>query len=419
MAFVMAVRLALLIATASATQHSSTSFEEPAVWTSAQQAAGMNIVPEPSFFEKGHAREGTNTDIPSDASHQPSRRSMIIAMHDYALLPEIQLQRLLRFVHPVAAALSPFYGSSRWDMEHSEPALSFHPPLSLKRAHTNCNDQYRTPPSKHTTLLFIYFSAGALTLLPEIAFLSMLAVTLPVESGNADCGVSQSTDNLVIRFLPSLCHFSYFTSLFAPAALVCPVSADLWHRALGLAIVGIMIAAMWLVIKALLGLSHDGCNRRCVPSMHESSAVSSGIQGHSFCARESQMQSARDGKFDRMSRLMLGNQISTYVDRFSVFMASTAAPVPVISRLRWTFLRLSKHHIASSARKTACAVFASQLPVVPVMLLLSLLPLSMATDPTCANLLLGQARNNLAAASLSSGLVFFAGGFIEGVQKFV
>jgi hypothetical protein len=98
----------------------------------------------------------------------------------------------------------------------------------------------------------------------------------------------------------------------------------------------------------------------------------------------------------------------------SISKTSSAMPnasIPVIARQRWAY------RIASSARRAACAACASQLPVILVMLLLSLLPLSMATDPTCANPLLGKARNNLAAASLPSGLVFFAGGFIEGAQK--
>ena len=345
------------------------------MWTSAQLAVGTNIDPDPLFFAKSYAREIANTYTEvtsSDAVCQPSRRRMISAMHDSALFSEKLVSRTFKQSCSIQLAI------------HRTKILSNL--LNLPLAHTALssfdNRMFPIADPEH-------FGAFA--------------------QANCGCQSSHSSDNLgPLSWMIASSWSSNSNHAF-----------DLWHRALGLAIVGIVIAAVCLALNALPGLIRDGRSRRCVPAMRESSAASNSIHRASFCARESQMQNARDdGNFHHMSWLMHGSQMSNCADRLPVFMASAAAPTPLISRQRWTSPNLLKHRIATSARRTACALFASQASVA-VVLLLSLLPLTMATDQTCANPLLGIARNDLAAASLPSGLVFFAGGFFVGAQKFV
>lgn len=82
-----------------------------------------------------------------------------------------------------------------------------------------------------------------------------------------------------------------------------------------------------------------------------------------------------------------------------------------VTSCRGTLPSLLEHVCLSTiARINYCAIFGLQKPAVMVMLMMSLLSLPVTTAQTCANPMLGQARSELVAASLSSGLVFFAGG---------
>jgi len=189
---------------------------------------------------------------------------------------------------------------------------------------------------------------------------------------------------------------------------ICAVIVNLWHHVRDFACVGIPIFAACSAMKALFGSLVFGRRHiKCATSSRKSRDFSSGMRGWSLCTRKLESSSARTCdnyipifRFTCQSHKKYAGHVLSC--------ASSAALRRVNSSERK--LPIVIEHVSTSTRSNPCALFGLEWPAVAVMFTMSLLLFPTTAAQTCANPKLGQARQSLAAASLPSGLVFFAGG---------
>ena len=189
-------------------------------------------------------------------------------------------------------------------------------------------------------------------------------------------------------------HLTIIATLLSSFVFVCTAVVDLCHHVRDLALVGIPISAACSAMKALLG---------------SFVAVSSGMQGFSLCTRQLQTSSACtcDSCIQILRCMCQG-----LLKRNAAYGLACAASFTAFRRVNPSEGTLPSviERVSTTARTNHCALFGLELPAVAVMLTMSLLLFPITAAQTCANPKLGQARTYLAAASLPSGLVFFAGG---------
>jgi len=227
-------------------------------------------------------------------------------------------------------------------------------------------------------------------LLPRNTLSSILASVKPE---NADTSKNQSTIGFRREPLVSLFQLTIITAM---VSAVYPAIADLWHHVWDLALVAIMIFAAFAARKVVLGsVVASLCHRKCTTSNHQYLNVSSGMQDPSLFMRQLEISRLCACVY---SRFMHQSQIK-----------KDAASHRRVTSCRGTLPSLMGH-ISTIARNDLCALFALIAIAVKVVVMTSLLSLPITTAQTCANHMLGDGRFDLAAASLPSGLVLFAGG---------
>jgi hypothetical protein len=111
---------------------------------------------------------------------------------------------------------------------------------------------------------------------------------------------------------------------------------------------------------------------------------------------------------DRTSQLTHADEIMNKLAQLSFLSRSTAIRRNVVAKERYTTKGLFQH---TATCKFGLTVRASGMAAATLVMILGMLSLSITTAQICVNPVLGQARYGLTAASLPSGLVFFAGGF--------
>jgi len=217
---------------------------------------------------------------------------------------------------------------------------------------------------------------------------------------------SNEVDKNVIQTEPMF-QFPVITSLLV---FVCSVIVNLWHHVRDFALVGIPMFAACSAMKALLGSLIAGrCHRKCAASSRQCVVVSSGMQRIFLCTRKLvTLYACTCDNYIQTLRCTCQGHLKKYAAHFSACAASSAALSPV-NPSRKTLPSLIER-VSTTARTNPCALFGLEWPAVAVMLTMSLLLFPITAAQTCANPKLGQARWGLAAASLPSGLVFFAGG---------
>ncbi len=225
----------------------------------------------------------------------------------------------------------------------------------------------------------------------------------PVKPENTDTR-NDVVDNNFIRNEP-LFHLPVIATLFLSFVFVCTATVDLRHHVRDLTLVGIPIFAACTAMKAVIGsLVAESFHRKCV-------AVSRGMQDMSLCTRQLETSSARAcDKNIQIFRCTCQRHLTTSAAHLLACAASSTALRRVNPSER-TLLSALEHLTTTARMNLRSALFVLVKPAVAVMLTMSLLLFPVISAQTCANPTLGQARAQLAAASLPSGLVFFAGGW--------
>jgi len=210
---------------------------------------------------------------------------------------------------------------------------------------------------------------------------------VPVEPGNTG-NVNDQVDNHFIQKEP-LFHLTFTTTLLPSFLFVCIAVVNLWHHVRDLALVGIPIFAAFSAMTAWLGSRVAGrCHRKCTTSSRQCVVVSSGMQSVPMFACQGRLKKYAAHAFA---------------------CAESSTGLRRINPSEGT-LPSALEHRSTTARMHPCALFGLESPALAFILTMSLLLFPMIAAQTCANPTLGQARLMLAAASLPSGLVFFAGG---------
>jgi hypothetical protein len=112
------------------------------------------------------------------------------------------------------------------------------------------------------------------------------------------------------------------------------------------------------------------------------------------------------GELDGISQLMLANEITNMSVQSSFLSGSTAKGKKVVSKERYTMQNLLQHVFIIGGTLRSSSMLAATF-----MMMLGMLSLSITTAQICVIPVLGKDRYGLTAASLPSGLVFFAGGW--------
>ena len=226
----------------------------------------------------------------------------------------------------------------------------------------------------------------------------------PVKPENTDTR-NDVVDNNFIRNEP-LFHLPVIATLFLSFVFVCTATVDLRHHVRDLALVGIPIFAACTAMKAVIGsLVAERCHRKCV-------AVSRGMQGMSLYTRQLETSSARAcDNCIQIFRCKCQRHLTTYAAHVLACVASSTA-LRRVNPSEGTLPSALEHLTTTARMNPRSALFVLEMPAVAVMLTMSLLLFPVISAQTCVqNPTLGQARAQLAAASLPSGLVFFAGGW--------